>query len=65
MDTTDKSTIKKGIFMNVIKSNLNNYTSSYKGLHSEESQSLSYSQEEIEELSDNNANKIRYLLIHQ
>ena len=57
MDTTDKSTIKKGIFMNVIKSNLENYTSSYKGLHSEESQSLSYSQEEIEELSDNNANK--------
>ena len=57
MDTNSKLYIKQGTFAN--QSKLNNYSSSYKGLHSEESMSLSYSQEEIEEsvsLSENNKN---------
>lgn len=57
MDDEVKTNINNRMFS--IKSNLNDYSESYKGLHSEESQSLSYSQEEIEEsvsLSENNHN---------
>ena len=47
MDVDVKLYIKPGIFVN--QSKLIDYSSSYHGLHSEESQSLSYSQEEIED----------------
>ena len=50
MDPDVKLYIKPGIFAN--QSKLYEYSSSYQGLHSEESLSLSYSQEEVE---DNNS----------
>ena len=57
MDADVKLYIKPGIFEK--QSSLNAYNSSYQGLHSEESQSVSYSEEEIENsdsLSDNISN---------
>ena len=47
MDEKVKSYIKPGIFIKEF--NLNDYTSSYKGLHPDESQSLSFSQGNIED----------------
>jgi len=57
MDAGVKLYIKPGMFEK--QSSLNAYNSSYQGLHSEESQSVSYSEEEIENsdsLSDNISN---------
>ena len=57
MDADVKLYIKPGMFEK--QSSLNAYNSSYQGLHSEESQSVSYSEEEIENsdsLSDNISN---------
>ena len=57
MDADVKLYIKPGIFEK--QSSLNEYNSSYQGLHSEESQSVSYSEEEIENsnsASDNVSN---------
>ena len=57
MDVDVKLYIKPGIFEK--QSSLNEYNSSYQGLHSEESQSVSYSEEEIENsnsASDNVSN---------
>ena len=57
MDADVKLYIKPGMFEK--QSSLNAYNSSYQGLHSDESQSVSYSEEEIENsdsLSDNISN---------